>query len=79
MASSPPAIYFLYHEKSKSGWALKIPRGHMPTQNTPIAPMVMGPVTTPKVYILAVKHRLICHLLYKVDLALIKEIFPIGF
>ena len=31
----------------------------MPTQNTPIAPMVMGPVTTPKVYILAVKHRLI--------------------
>ena len=35
MASSPPALYFLYYEKVQSGRALKIPGGHMPTQNTP--------------------------------------------
>ena len=38
MTSCPPALYFLYYENVQSGWALKIPGGHMSTQNT-LAPM----------------------------------------
>ena len=40
--------------------------------------IVLRHETTPKVYILAFKDHLKCHILYKVDLALMKCTFPMG-
>ena len=35
MTSCLPALYILYYEEVQSGWALKCPGRHIPTQNTP--------------------------------------------